>query len=191
MMTRLKLISSLLFTLLFAHTVIATLGNPLNSGTKGTCIAPELNSLIPWDSGCFYSAFFKKEPPIDQIKYEHHKLTVFKKNGGVAQHILWYRSIFYQRFRDFFNTSYDLIDEMHKDFTKVKPTRTSSQVAYLNYLTINGEKNRAQKFLNYYCENHVPIHRASRVVDRLTRQFNELRLNYSLNVCRLKYQKIN
>ena len=182
---RLKYLTLIFFILISLYSAINIVGNPLAAGTKGACTITAFNSLLTWDSGCFYSAYFNKNPTLQQVEFEHQKLTTFKEKGGVVQHVVWYRSIFYQRFKDRFNISYDELDEMHKDFTKTNPTRTRSQVDYIKYLKLNNEHQRAQIILDYYCTDFIPK-KLKGVVHNLNNFFKESKLKMSMQVCNQK-----
>jgi len=189
-MNRLKLISATLFILLSGYTYIISTSNPLNSSTKGSCTTTKYNNLITWDSGCFYSAIFEKSPSKEKLTYEHQKLNTFHRKGGVAQHIAWYRSIFYRRFKSNFNIDDDRLEQIHKDFTALNPTRVASQISYINFLSANGKHERAQRYMNYYCSQYVPRFKAENIVSNLRQQLSKLKLDLSLKVCEQKYQQL-
>jgi len=188
-MNRLKFISATLFILLSGYTYIISVSNPLNGSTKGSCTTTQYNSFTTWDSGCFYSAVFEKSPSKTQLTYEHKKLNTFHRKGGVAQHVTWYRSIFYRRFKNHFNIDDDSLEQMHKDFTAVNPTRLASQISYIDFLFVNSEEKRAQNYIDYYCQHYVPANIAQYVYETLSAKFNEPSLTLSFETCTNKYSK--
>jgi len=181
-MTNLKPIIAISFALLGSYCVVLHKGNPLADPRSKTCMSKRLNSFLPWDSGCFYSAFFEKEPSLQQIEYEHEKLSRFVDNGGIVQHVLWYRSVFYQRFRSHFDISYEDLDQMHKRFTESNPTRAASQIHYLSYLSTAGEKNRGQEILDHYCRVYIPRNFVNEV-NNIGEMMALANLDYSMETC--------
>jgi len=190
-MSRLKVLTATLFAFMLAYTYLLAVVNPVSNSDDSACPTKAFNRFIPWDSGCFYSALFEESPTVAQVNYEHQKLSVFHEKGGVAQHLLLYRSIFYRRFKDHFNIGYDSLEKMHKEYTFAKSADLDTQASFVNYLFASGEHKRAQNYIDYYCQYYVPAHVAKYVSETLYAEFNKLKLDLSLQTCTDKYTKRN
>jgi len=184
-MSRLKLLTITLFVFMLGYTYLLAVVNPVSNSSVVACPTKAFNSFIPWDSGCFYSALFEDFPTVTQVNYEHEKLNTFYEKGGVAQHLLLYRSIFYRRFKDNFNNvDYDLLEKMHKEFTYANSAQLDTQVSYVNYLYAYNEHIRAQDYIDYYCHHYVPVNKKEYVYKTLFSRFEELELKLSLQACK-------
>lgn len=119
------------------------------------CSNSIVQKIVPWSSGCFYKAYFEDNPTDEQLVFEKDKLDNFVNKKGHASDILWYRSVFHQRFQNRFKTSFKEIHEMHLDYTKAQHTRLDAQFDYLEFLYKSDLKPLAQTTLDRFCTTYV------------------------------------
>lgn len=145
-----------LFAIMCGYTAVQLYGNTLDDPKRPACDQEVANLFLAWDSGCFYNAYFVESPSLEQLYYEHQMLTRFNNKGGIVQHVLWYRSVFYQRFRNQFPNEIDALDDMHQEFIRSNPRAISAKISYLLFLVDQNESLRAQSDLEGYCLAYIP-----------------------------------
>lgn len=154
MKTRTKRLSAAMFLLTAFYVGFAFYVHPVKPNST-TCDNPLIAALAPWDSGCFYQAVYLDAATAGQVNYEKHKLDVFMRKGGFSHSVLWYRSIFFQKYREFLDLDYSDIHRAHWDYTRADPSRADIQIVYLSYLTSNELTGLAQQSLDQYCETYL------------------------------------
>jgi hypothetical protein len=155
---------------------------PLAEPNKAVCSYPHLNRVLPWSSGCFYSAYFLQGATTEQLEFEHKKLTAFHSRGGVATRVRWYRSAFYRKFNGRFNLSPLELLQIHKEYIEVSPNSIAEVVSWLQYFTDNDSPDIAQNWLYEYCHTYISPN-SPYVLVSLQAIINSVDLSVSLTEC--------
>lgn len=156
----------------------------LNPGNT-FCQTEGVRHLAPWTSGCIYQAYFEKSPSKDSILYEQKKLAYFAERGGVAADVLWYRSVFHQRFQNELRTPFQDIHEMHLQYTRAQHIRIDLQMNYLQFLLERDLAPLAQTTLDEYCETYIP-HKRSDLLEEINWRLGRRGLALSSASCEAK-----
>lgn len=143
----------------------ASKASPLNPNSE-LCVNKALRIIAPWSSGCFYKAYFQDQPADPLVRAEQKMLARFAERGGVAADVLWYRSVFHQRFQNQLRTPFQSIHKMHLAYTKAQHIRIDLQVKYWEFLVKNDLRPLAQSTLNTYCDTYVELYRED-IVDEI------------------------
>ncbi|MEM7358541.1 MAG: hypothetical protein AAF431_05570 [Pseudomonadota bacterium] len=173
------LIASYLLVTVF--TLIASSTSKLMPG-QNLCENKLVSAAAPWSSGCFYQAYFADNPSPELIVKERVLLEKFVGNNGVASDVLWYRSVFHQKFRLKLRTSYQNIHAMHQRYTQADHKRIDLQVQYLTFLVRSDLVPLAQSTLDEYCTAFIPANRRD-LTKEIEWRLREGRLPLSLDSC--------
>ena len=179
-----KLTTTMLLLVFAAISLLASVNSSL-SPKNTLCQHFIVKQLLHWNSGCVYKAYFMDAPSQELILDEQARLKKFSERGGVAADILWYRSVFHQRFQNELRTSFQDIHEMHQRYTRAQHIRIDFQTAYLDFLVRSDLIPLAQTTLDEYCTTYIEPHRADLVTEikwRLSRR----NLDLSLDTCEAK-----
>ena len=128
---------------------------PFNTNSFDCSFSKIYDVILPVDSGCFYSAVFDPTPTTSKLKQEDRKLRKIDKVNIRRSILLQYRSTFYQRFREQFNISFDELETLHRDSTRMSPHDLHAQVSYFSYLYKYLNLDSASRALSYYCDTYL------------------------------------
>ncbi|GHA06049.1 hypothetical protein GCM10008090_14610 [Arenicella chitinivorans] len=123
------------------------------------CKKPTVKRLAPWTAGCVYQAYFEQNPALETVLDEANRLANFAQRNGKAADVLWYRSVFHQRFQNELRTSYQDIHGMHLQYTRAQHIRIDLQMNYLQFLLERDLAPLAQATLDKYCATYIPQNR--------------------------------
>ena len=181
-MTKLKLLSSAFAILATVYSLTLHYGNGFGNRVP-VCQNIFFQAIQPWDSGCFYSAIFKKENTLADLHFEKYKLDAFMRRGGLSPNVLWYRSMFYRQFQHIFDYTVDDIDQAHWKYMSSIPYKLNSQVAYLQYLMEKRSPEASQQALDLYCKTYVKIGSTKDALATLAWLLKQKKLDLKMEFC--------
>lgn len=183
-MTKLKKLSTI-FALL---AVLYSLGTHLGGQFENRSIICQniiFKAIQPWDSACFYSAAFKTEVTLGDLHYEKHHLDLFTEKGGYSPMIKWYRSVFYQIFKDKFEITENQIERSHWELMRAQPYNLKAQSNYHSYLDHQETGSTAQSALDKFCTQFIkPKSGNERQIDSLEGLTIGAELDLDFKYCR-------
>ena len=183
-MTKLKKLSTAFAALAVLYSLSTHLGGQFEKRSI-ICQNIILKAIQPWDSACFYSALFKPENTLGELHYEKHHIELFAEKGGYSPIIKWYRSVFYQKFKDIFEVTDDQIEHNHWELMHSQPYNTQAHANYLSYLDQQKSVNTAQPALDEFCTRFIKIGSGDeRPLDGLESFTNESKLELDFKYCR-------
>jgi len=139
--------------------------------------------LVHWSSGCQFRAYFSLDPvPQKTLEYEQSLLEKFSLRNGLAADVLWYRSVFHQKFQHRLKTSFEEIHQMHLRYTQAQHRRVDLQLDYIRFLEYSDLLPLAQSALDDYCRNYVNKARGT-ISKQLKLMSTELQLVSSNDRC--------
>ena len=144
----------LIFIVITVFTVIVSTSLEIEAGNTA-CSNKIIESIVPWDAGCFYTAFFEENSTDDRLIFEQSKLKEFTSKRGVNSEILWYRLKFHQKYQNKFRSSFEDIHNMYLDYIKSEHFQIIRHVDYLGFLRDMDLIPLSQTTLNHYCDTYI------------------------------------
>lgn len=178
----------LVYVLIAGYALLASAASKLAPGDK-LCEQQLLRAVAPWSSGCFYTAYFQDDPSLEQLAEEKVRLDRFAENNGFASDVLWYRSVFHQKYQQQFRTSFEDIHKMQLRYTQAQHRRLDLQIQYLEFLRQSELLPLAQSTLDRFCQIYVPGKRPD-FTDELEWRLRDAKLPLSLAVCQSKIDAV-
>jgi hypothetical protein len=111
--------------------------------------------MLPRTAGCYYQAYFQKNPSVQQLEFERKRLNKYVSSGGAVRHILWYRSVFHQRFDEQDEHTAKKLEAIHRAFTQSAPSDIRQQVSYFIFVKKHYGIEASQRAFDYYCKNYI------------------------------------
>jgi hypothetical protein len=149
-----KTISLISFLAFGAFCLLAGSTSELN-GNSWVCQNTKTRAMLPRTAGCYYQAYFQKTPSAQQLEFEQKRLERYVSSGGAVRHILWYRSVFYQRFKAEIGHSAKELDDIHRAFSRAAPSDIRQQVSYFLFVRENYGIEASQDAFDYYCKTYI------------------------------------
>jgi hypothetical protein len=149
-----KIVSVIAFLALGAFCLLAGSASMLN-GSSWICQNTKARAMLPRTAGCYYQAYFQKDPSTQQLEFERKRLKKYVSSGGAVRHILWYRSVFHQRFKEQSGNSARELEAIHRTFTRAAPSDIKQQVSYFLFVRENYGIEASQDAFDYYCKNYI------------------------------------